>query len=55
MTTLEIVIAALSPLLALALAWGAIALAGLIARWTERLDGGGARRRGFKTWRDDED
>lgn len=53
MTTLEITLAALAPLLALALAWGAISLAGLIARWAERLDD--ARRDNFKTWRDDED
>lgn len=50
MTTIEITLAALSPLIALALAWGALALAGLIARWAERLDGGD-----FKTRHDDED
>lgn len=57
MTTLEIVIAALAPLLALAVGWGAIALAGLIARWMDRLDGDGRRGslRGFKTWSDDDE
>lgn len=49
MTTTEITLAALSPLIALALAWGAMALAGLMARWAERLDDD------FKTRHDDED
>lgn len=43
MTTTEITLAALSPLIALALAWGAM------ARWAERLDDD------FKTRHDDED